>query len=628
MALKVLLNNRCKTGNRCSSSEKGKSLEMRVYVLFFLIFTFAGVIFFRLYFLQVYAFDYYKKLADNQHSILRDIFPQRGEIFLQDSDSLYPVAVDKDSKMAYAVPREMFDSAGVAKALSSILGLDENDIRGKLSKSDDMYEVLKHRLSDDEVAKLNDSKLEGVHLSDEAFRYYPAGNLASQVLGFVGWRENGLGGRYGVENYFDTQLAGHPGQLSQDKSNSGFWIPTGDKNIIPAENGDGMVLTIDHIIQYETEKILKSAIVKFSAQRGTIIVMEPGTGRIMAMASYPDFNPNNYQGEDMASFRNLAVSDPYECGSIFKTITLASAIDAGRISPDTTFVDTGVVSEAGYSIRNANFKAYGKQTMTQVLDMSINTGAIFAQQKLGNANFLDYAKRFGFGSQTGIELPGESAGNLANLKNFRTDINFFTASFGQGITVTPIQMVAAYNALASGGKLMKPEIVEKVIHPDGAQEEIAPQEVRSVVTQQTADEIATMLRSVVVNGEGKMADVPGYLVGGKTGTAQVASSDAKGYQEGQNIGSFAGFAPVDNPRFTVLVRIDNPKGVDWAESSAAPTWGELMKFLLNYKNIQPTEKYTQADIEKFNNTHDLSKYSLKNEEEENNKEQTDNEKSN
>ncbi|MFA7319350.1 MAG: penicillin-binding protein 2 [Parcubacteria group bacterium] len=628
MALKVLLNNRYKTGHRCSLPEKGKILEVRVYVLFFLIFIFAGGIFFRLYFLQVSSFGYYKKLADNQHSILKDIFPQRGEIFLQDSDSLYPVAVDKDSKMAYAVPREMSDPAGVAKTVSPILGLDENEIRGKLSKQDDMYEVLKHRLNDDEVAKLNDLKLEGIHLSDESYRYYPAENLASQVLGFVGWRDNGLGGRYGVENYFDARLSGHPGRLSQDKSNSGFWIPTGDQDIIPAKNGDGLVLTIDHIIQYETEKILKSAIAKFSAQRGTIIVMEPGTGKIMAMASYPDFNPNNYQGEDMASFRNLAVSDPYECGSIFKTITLASAIDAGRVSPDTTFVDTGVVKEAGFSIKNANYKAYGKQTMTQVLDMSINTGAIFAEQELGNANFLDYAKRFGFGSTTGIDLPGESAGNLANLKNFKTDINFFTASFGQGITVTPMQMVAAYNALASGGKLMKPQIIERIIYPNGAQEKVAPQEVRSAVTQQTANEIATMLRSVVVNGEGKMADVPGYLIGGKTGTAQVASSDSKGYQEGQNIGSFAGFAPVDKPRFTVLVRIDNPKGVNWAESSAAPTWGELMKFLLNYKNIQPTEKYTQADIEKFNNTHDLSKYSLKSEEEQDNKKQTDDEKPN
>ncbi len=613
MALKVSPNNRYKKGSRCRIPEKGDSLETRVYVLFFLVFLFAASVFIRLYFLQIASHDYYKKLADNQHSILEDIFPQRGEIFLQDAGMLYPVAVNKDAKMAYAVPREMSDPSGVAKTLAPVLSLPADDLTARLSKPNDMYEVLKHRLSDEEVAKLNDLKLEGVHLASEAFRYYPAENLASQILGFVGWKDNGLGGRYGVENYFDSQLTGHPGQLSQDNSNAGFWVPTGDQNIVPAKNGDGLVLTVDHIIQYETEKILKSAIAKFSAQRGTIIVMEPGTGRILAMASYPDFNPNNYQGEDMGSFRNLAVSDPYECGSIFKTITLASAIDAGRVNPDTTFVDTGVVQEAGYSIKNANYKAYGKQTMTQVLDMSINTGAIFAEQQLGNANFLDYAKRFGFGSPTDIELPGESAGNLANLKNFKTDINFFTASFGQGITVTPMQMAAAYNALASGGRLMKPAIVEKVIHPDGTEEEIAPQEVRKVVTEQTANEVGQMLRSVVVNGEGKMADVPGYLVGGKTGTAQVASTDAKGYQDGQNIGSFAGFAPVNDPRFTVLVRIDNPKGVNWAESSAAPTWGELMKFLLNYKNIQPTEKYTQADLERFNNTHDLSKYAAKNE---------------
>lgn len=628
MALKASPNKRYKIGSRCNLPEEKGGLGMRVYALYLIIFLLASGVFFRLFFLQVSSYGYYKKLAANQHSILEDIFPQRGEIFLQDSGSPYPVAVNKDSKMAYAVPREMTDPTQVTRKLSEVLGLGESDLQEKLSKPNDMYEVLKHRLSDDEVAKLNDLGLEGVHLSAESYRYYPAENLASQILGFVGWRDNGLGGRYGIENYFDTKLSGHPGKLSQDKSNSGFWIPTGDKDIVPAENGDDLVLTIDHIIQYETEKVLKSAIAKFQAQRGTIIVMEPGTGRILSMASYPDFNPNKYQGEDMGSFRNLAVSDPYECGSIMKTITLASSIDAGKVSPDTTFVDTGSVKEAGFTIQNANYKAYGRQTMTQVLDMSINTGAIFAQQELGNANFLDYLKRFGLGSTTGIDLPGESAGNISNLKNSRIDINFFTASFGQGITTTPLQMVTAYNALASGGKLMKPAIIEKVIHPDGTQEEIEPQEVRQAVTEKTADEVAMMLRSVVVNGEGKMANVPGYLIGGKTGTAQVASSEAKGYQEGQNIGSFAGFAPVDNPRFTVLVRIDNPKGVNWAESSAAPTWGELMKFLLNYKNIQPTEDYSQADIDRFNNTHDLNKYSIKNEEDANTKEEKNNEKPN
>ncbi len=604
MAFKASINNHL----RCGTVGKEDCLATRVHILFFFIFLLAIIISFRLYFLQVYSYSDYKKLAANQHSILQNIFPQRGGIFLQDAGVPYPVAVNKDAKMAYAVPREIMDPEAEVKPLAQILNLDENDLRERLSRPDDMYEVLKHRLSDDEVAKLNEAKMEGIHLSAEDYRYYPAGNLASQILGFVGWKNDGLGGRYGIENYFNDELSGQEGKLFQDKSNSGFWIPTGNKDLVPAKDGDDLVLTIDHIIQYETEKILKGAIGKFEASSGAIVVMEPSTGKILAMASYPDFDPNNYKDGDMSSFRNLAVNDPYECGSIFKTITLASAIDSGKITPETTFIDTGVTKEAGYSIRNANFKAYGKQTMTQVLDMSINTGAIFAEQQLGNPGFLEYTKRFGFGEPTGIELPGESAGNLANLKNPRIDINFFTASFGQGITVTPIQMTAAYSAIANGGTLMKPVIVEKVIHPDGSEEATSPVAVQKVITQQTANEVSTMLRSVVVNGEGKMADVPGYLVGGKTGTAQVASTDSRGYQEGQNIGSFAGFAPVNDPRFTVLVRINNPKGVNWAESSAAPTFGELMKFLLNYKNIQPTEEYSQHDIERFNSTHNIGEY--------------------
>jgi len=259
-------------------------------------------------------------------------------------------------------------------------------------------------------------------------------------------------------------------------------------------------------------------------------------------------------------------------------------------------------------MRNSDLKAYGLQTMTQVLEKSLNTGVIHAEKLLGNANFADYIKRFGFGETTGIELPGESAGNIANLKNKKSDINFFTISFGQGITVTPIQLVSAYNAIANGGTLMKPQIVDKIIHSDGSVEEIAPQEIRKVISQSTANQVSQMLESVVINGHGKRAGVPGYKVGGKTGTAQVASTEKKGYEDGKNIGSFAGFAPIDNPQFTILVRMDDPKTVEWAESSAAPTFGELMKFLLDYKNIKPTEKFTDADLNAFRQTHTLNEY--------------------
>jgi cell division protein FtsI/penicillin-binding protein 2 len=606
MAQKDLKKNRYKIGNY---------FEARILLLFLIIALASFLIVIRLYNLQVLSRDYYLALAEGQHSVFSNLIPKRGEIFLKDKDNFYPVAVNKNTKLAFAVPKEIKNPGDTARKIAEVLELDEIKIREKLEKPEDMYEVLKHRLSEDEIFKLNELKLEGVHLSDEVFRYYPAGELASQVLGFVGWRGEKFGGRYGIENYFEEELKGQTGNLFQNKDNSGRWIPTGKKELVPAQDGKDLVLTIDRIAQYAAEKILKGAMGKFEADRGTIIVMDPPTGRILAMASYPSFDPNNYQKEELENFRNIAVSDSYECGSVFKAFTLAAAIDDGKIDADSTYVDTGTVREAGYSIQNSDFKANGLQTMTEVLEKSLNTGVIYAEKLLGNSNFLDYTERFGFGDTTEIDLPGESAGNISNLKNLKRDINFFTASFGQGITMTPIQIVNAYNTIANGGVLMKPQIVEKIISGDDQEEEVDPQEVRKVLSQEANNEITQMLVSVVDEGHGKQAGVPGYLVAGKTGTAQIASSDSKGYEEGINIGTFAGFAPADNPQFTILVRMDNPRAVEWAESSAAPAFGELMKFLLDYKNIKPTREVAQDDLNKFARTHNLSEYYINSEKE-------------
>ncbi|HPN96571.1 MAG TPA: penicillin-binding protein 2 [Candidatus Moranbacteria bacterium] len=623
-------NRKYKIGSRCNLAQKtDENLgDARIYFLTFFVLAIAAAIFFKLYFLQVISHSQYKALAEEQHSLFKKLIPKRGEIFLRDREGLYPVAVNREVKMAYAVPKEVEDAEKTSYVVAETLGLDRGELYEKLSRPEDMYEVLKHRLSDEETDKINQSKLKGIHLADETYRYYPAGELASHVLGFVGWKDEIFGGRYGLELFFEDKLKGQEGNLFHQKDNSGRWITFKEKEISYARDGDTLVLTIDHIIQYETEKIIKSAVEKHQADKGTIIVMESNSGKILALASYPNFNPNDYASvENMETFRNLAVSDAYEPGSIFKTFTLASAIDAGKITPNTTYTDTGVVKEAGYTMKNSDLKSYGVQTMTQVLEKSLNTGVIFAEKQLGNRNFADYVKRFGFGEPTGVDLFGEAAGNINNLKNLKSDIQFFTSAFGQGITTTPIQLISGYNVIANGGVLLKPQTVEKIIHSDGSEEVTNPMEIRRVISAQTAYQAKQMLKSVVVEGHGKRAGVPGYLVGGKTGTAQVASSNSRGYEEGKTIGSFAGFAPVDNPKFTVLVRIDDPKDVEWAESSAAPAFGELMKFLLEYGNVEPTEKYTQKDIDTFNATHTLKDFFIKKEDEDkdNNESKKDNE---
>lgn len=610
----ALIKKNLKIGSRCDWRRGGGSApsNWRIHALVFFILAIAGMVFLRLYSLQILSYATYRALAEGQHTLFTELFAQRGQIFLKDKNDVYPVAVNRSSEMAYAVPKEMDDPQGEAQKLADMLQLDRVELENKFKNSEDMYEVLKHRLSDDETAKIKDANLKGIHLADDTFRYYPSAELAANVLGFVGWKDNDFGGRYGLEAYFNSQLGGQSGQVTQDRDAAGRWITIGDRQIVPAQNGDSLVLTIDHTVQYETEKILKSAVENFKADSGSIIVMEPSTGKIISMATYPTFDPNAYaQVSDISAYRNPTVNDAYECGSVFKSITLAAGLDSNLITPDTTYTDTGAVTEAGYTIKNSDLKANGLQTMTQVLEKSLNTGAIHVEKLLGNKNFADYVRRFGFGEKTDIDLPGESAGNLNNLNNPRINIQFYTSSFGQGITVTPIQLISAYSSIANGGVLMKPQIVEKVIHADGSEENTQPQEVRRVISEKAALQITQMLRSVVTNGHGKRADVPGYLVGGKTGTAQVASSETKGYQEGKTEGSFAGFAPIDNPKFAILVKIDNPKGVQWAESSAAPTFGELMKFLLEYYNIEPTVEYKQSDLNTFDATHNLREFFLK-----------------
>ncbi|MDD5463866.1 MAG: penicillin-binding protein 2 [Candidatus Moranbacteria bacterium] len=591
--------NKAKIIQHRNPNHKTSEKNWRINGLVFFILFFAAAILGKLYILQVARHGVYVAIAENQHNSKTKLQAMRGEIFLQDENEPYPVAVNRELQMAYAVPREMKELESATENLSLILSLDKNMLKDKLDNPEDMFEILKHKLSEDEVQKIRDAKIAGIYLIGENFRYYPAGELAAQTVGFVGSNGELQKGMYGLEAAFQERLEGISGSRSQEGDARGRWIPVSDREVQEAQNGGDLILTINHTVQFEVEKILKETMEKFSADKATAVVMDPKTGKILALANQPSFNPNDFSStEDISRFVNPAVSEPYESGSVFKAFTEAIGIDDGKINADTTYVDTGVVVEAGYEIHNSDMKANGVQTMTEVLEKSLNTGVIYIEKLVGNKNFADYVERFGFGQKTGIELPGEVPGNTRNLLNPKTTINFFTASFGQGISVTPIQLAAAFGALANKGTLMKPQIVDEIRYSDGRSEKIEPKEVRQVVTENSAEQVSKMLRSVVVNGHGKQADVPGYLVGGKTGTAQVAKSGSKGYEEGMNIGSFAGYAPTNDARFVVLVKIVNPKGVQWAETSAAPAFGKIMKFLLEYYKVKPTEDPTTSSMYK------------------------------
>lgn len=553
----------------------------------FLLLFFAAVVC-RLFYLEVINGAQARQKADRQHIIYQKLFPSRGKIKLADklSGQTIPLATNTKSFLVYAVPNEILNPNKAANGLASALGLDVKDVLAKITQIEKKYVPLKKQLTDLELQKIKELALPGIYFDSEDTRIYPQNNLLSQTLGFVGFNAAGQkSGLYGLERFFDKELAGTPGELESEQDPSGAQIFGATMNEKPAQDGVDLILTVDQTIEFKAESVLKEMVIKNNADSGDIIVMNPKTGAILAIASYPDFDPNNYgKVTDHAVFNNQAVIGNYEPGSTFKAITMSAALDQGKITPDTTYIDTGRVVVDNYVIKNAEGGPRGLQTMTQVLEQSLNTGAIFAENQLGHPDFLKYIKAFGFGKPTGIELP-ETKGDISGL-NGKINVNYYTASFGQGISATPVQMIQAFGGLANGGKMMKPYIVQSKIYSDGTIENTQPQAVGQVVSPQTAGTINAMLVGVVENGFGKKAAVSGYYVAGKTGTAQVAQNGK--YVANDNIGSFIGFAPVENPQFVMLVRVDHPRNANFAESTAVPPWGQMAQFILNYMQIPPT----------------------------------------
>ena len=378
--------------------------------------------------------------------------------------------------------------------------------------------------------------------------------------------------------------------MGREKDVAGRWITLATRSLTPAQDGDDIYLTLDAAIQYKAQEVLKKTVAKHGAESGSVIVLNPKTGAVLALANYPDFDLNEYNKiSDPGIYSNKSLSADYEPGSVFKPITMAAALNEGKVNPETTYEDTGSVTVDDRTIKNSDLKANGVQTMTQVLEKSLNTGMVFVESKLGHEAFRKYIKKFRFGSPLGIELPSEAKGDTDNL-NRRGDIWYATGSFGQGITVTPLQLITAYTAIANEGKLMKPYVVDRIVHPDKTEEKTFPDELETVLDPKTAAKVSAMLVNVVESGHGQKAAVNGYYIAGKTGTAQVPYKDRSGYDPTKNIGSFVGFGPVDNPAFLMLVRIDHPKDVRFAESTAAPAFGEIASFILNYLQIPPSRQ--------------------------------------
>lgn len=534
----------------------------------------------RLFQKQILEHSTYLAAAEEQYIIKKDLPAQRGKIYASD---MFPLATNRQYYQVLAVPRNIKNPDEVAEKLAPILGIPKSEIFADINNDKSYVPALKHGLTEEEGDKIAELKITGVIVLPEPKRFYPENELASQILGFV----NAIGeGQYGIEGYFNDQLRGFGGEIFAEKDTKGRLFNIGEK--IEPQDGSDYVLTLDHNIQYQAEEILDEAVGKYQADGGFIGIMNPKNGAILAMAGVPSFDPNKFnevpQGQQDL-FNNPGITSAWEPGSVFKPLVMAAAINEGKVQPDTEGVFGNYVTVDSYEIHTSTDEAYGKETMTQVLENSDNVAMVWVSEQLGKDLEYQYIKDFGFGRKTGIELDTEATGSVLEVKKW-SNTQRATIAFGQGIAVTPIQLLTGFSTIANGGKLLKPYIVGEVHTPDGHKDITQMQEIKRVINQDTTEKLKEMLVSVVENGHGKKAGVEGYRVAGKTGTAQIPKPGG-GYYDDRHIGSFAGFAPANDPEFVILVRLDQPKNVKWAEESAAPTFGKMAKWLLDYYRIPP-----------------------------------------
>lgn len=526
-----------------------------------------SLLLFKLYDIQLIHGGYFAAKSASQELAASDSEAKRGQIYLTyKSGERLAVAINKDFPLVYAVPKDIDDPSEVAHRLAPVIGVPLDELMEKLGKGDDPFELLTDEINEITARYVDELKIKGVYTKTEPHRFYPLGTLAAHVLGYVGPASSGTSriGHYGIEKFNQELLEGISGKLNAGK-------------FIPSASGQEIALTIEPNIQLEAEKILASLVEGYKAAGGLIIVQEPNTGKILSLAARPNFDPNRYSESSIANFKNPAIEEIYEPGSIFKVLTMAAGIDSGKLTPNTTYMDTGSVKLNGRLIQNYDLKTkgpYGRVTMTNVIEHSINTGAVYAERLIGRDIFKDYLERFGFGEKTGIDLPGELAGDLRRLSPKEKDIAFATASYGQGVAATPLEVINAVSAIANGGSLMRPYL----------NAELGPEVIRTVMRPDTADQVAKMMISAV--DKAAVAKIEGYRLAGKTGTAYIPDFVKGGYTD-QVINTYGGFGPTSDPKFTILIKLDKPAGAPVAALTVVPAFRDLAEFILNYYNIPP-----------------------------------------
>lgn len=554
----------------------------------------------RLFYIQVVRNDYYRALAEQEHQRVLEIYPRRGQIFSAD---YFPLVLNNPAYLLYIEPKKIKAPGEVAKTLAKILNdneastsgtkYDQKELQAKMSLDLDWVALAKH-LSPELKGKITNSNIPGLGFDEETIRFYPEGTMASYIFGFVGENERGEEqGYYGLEGYYQGELKGRTGKVFEETAASGRPIPIGDYRQVVAEDGADLTLTINREVQYLLETKLEQAVAKYGARLATAIVMDPQSGAIVGLASYPNYDATHFTdlleqqetgtNTDSGSFfRNPAISESYEPGSVIKGLTMAAALDTNAVKPSSIFEDSGPVTVSGFTVDNWNYQHYGTQTMIELLQKSNNIGATYVGRLLGAKVLREYFTKFGLGFLTGIDLEGEATGVLKKEADWR-EIDLMTAAFGQGLSATPLQVLTAYAVFANGGFLVRPYIVAEISDNRGVRT-LKSSEKKKVISPETAATMVEMLTAAAEGGEAKFTILKRYRVAGKTGTAQIPLEGK--YDPNKTEATFVGFL-TNHPQFVLLVKISEPSSSVYAAETAAPVWMDLVKNLTITYRIPP-----------------------------------------
>jgi len=565
---------------------KFSSFKFRVRIIIFCIFLVAGIILSRLFFVQILQKNAYEERADKQYITPSSNIFDRGSIYFSQKDGTLVTAATITTGFKLAmIPKKIVDQEQTFLKLSPYLKMDKKIFLEKVSKKDDPYEEIATGLSKEQINQVEELKIEGISIFKDNWRFYPNNNLASHAIGFLAYKGDDKVGQYGLERYYDSSLSKPKDELYVNFFAEVF---SNISDSMKDTSKGSIVTTIEPTVQHSLEQELSSTLIKWKADEAGGIIIDPQTGAIYAIAGIPDFDLNNFKEvKDISVYRNPIVENVYEFGSVIKPLVMASAIDAGVVSPTTQYTDNGFVVVDKKKINNFDKKGRGLVNMQDVLDQSLNTGMVFVESKLGHSKFRSYMKSYGIGEKTGIDLPNETQGLIKGLDSPR-NIEYANASFGQGIALTPIEAVRAFSVIANSGKMITPHLVKEIKFDNGLSKKIDyPFVKKNIIKKETTDTITKMLIHVFESYEGGKYKFNNHSVATKTGTAQIAQESGKGYYEDRHMHSFFGYFPAYDPKFLVFLYLKNPKGIRYASQTLIPPFVNITKSIINYYNVPP-----------------------------------------